>query len=284
MSRQRITRVGIIGTEAAHARHFLRFFNTDQRAPGWRVTAVVGSRTDLPILPEGSGVEFYTEVSELFDRVDAVLLCERDGRHHFAQAEPFLRNGVDVFINKPVAINAMEVEQLCEIAAQHGAVLEGGSALRYAPQVQQAARHSMSPRLIVVSGPADASSPYSGLHFYGSHHTELVSELLGNPAAPKMHTRLTSVSDEGRRTYVAAGEVGGCQVTMVFADPNALVSFGARVSFGEEQMVCETGPTAPLYAAQMEDFVSACTHRRAVNRGKLSTPVALLQQVVDQLT
>lgn len=276
------TRVGIIGAESAHVNHFLRYFRSG-RAPGWVVEAVADTdRAMLEPLRDEYEVETTTDYLDLVDRVDAVLVCGRDGRDHFAYAEPFLRRGVDVFLNKPVTTEPEQIAALGDIAAASGAVLEGGTALRFAPDFRRAAQKGV-PRSVTVTGPADASSPYAGLHFYGSHHTGLVSLLLGDPVSPNIDVGALAVGPPEGRSHVVAGQIEACHVTLVFTHPDRTSSFHARVSTPAGEVDCSTGPSAPLYVAQMEDFTWACSQRRAVDRGSLVAPVAIMQQVVNQL-
>jgi UDP-2-acetamido-3-amino-2,3-dideoxy-glucuronate N-acetyltransferase len=84
----------------------------------------------------------YPQVSFCGDYADVLLDPEIDGivlatpaTQHFAMAKRALRAGKDVFVEKPLALNVIEGEELIELAAKCGCVLMVGHILQYHPAV-----------------------------------------------------------------------------------------------------------------------------------------------------
>jgi len=76
-------------------------------------------------------VECFTD---MIGEVDGVLLARDDGENHLAFAMPFLRAGVPIYVDKPLALSRHEAELM--FAAQHySGQLFSCSALRYAREL-----------------------------------------------------------------------------------------------------------------------------------------------------
>lgn len=92
----------------------------------------------------------------LIDRVDAVVVAVPT-RAHYEIASEFLRHGVDVLVEKPIAATLEEAEELAELAAGRGALLQVGHVERFNPALIAAKPHLHEPRYIR----AERYSPYS---------------------------------------------------------------------------------------------------------------------------
>jgi UDP-2-acetamido-3-amino-2,3-dideoxy-glucuronate N-acetyltransferase len=85
---------------------------------------------------EYSGVRGYASFTEALEdpEIDAVALATPAEMHH-AMALEALRAGKDVFVEKPLALDVEEGQEIIETAAERGAVLMVGHLLRYHPAV-----------------------------------------------------------------------------------------------------------------------------------------------------
>lgn len=70
---------------------------------------------------------------DLLDKVDGVLLARDDCRRHLEFAEPFLRSGMPIYIDKPFAISTKDAEKLLSMQQYEGQIFSC-SAMRYAPE------------------------------------------------------------------------------------------------------------------------------------------------------
>lgn len=72
--------------------------------------------------------------TDMVGEVDGILLARDDGENHLAIALPFLRAGVPIYVDKPLALSRRDAESM--FAAQHySGQLFSCSALRYASEL-----------------------------------------------------------------------------------------------------------------------------------------------------
>lgn len=79
-------------------------------------------------------VEDYTE---LIGKVDAVILARDDVRNHWAMAEPFLKKGIPIYIDKLLAHNLGDLNKFISIAGK-GYPIMAGSSSRYTRDLEKA--------------------------------------------------------------------------------------------------------------------------------------------------
>lgn len=274
------TKVGLVGLDNSHIDHFLRYLNEEQRFPGWRVTTVAGELSERSYdLCQRYDLEMVPEPRDLVGRIDAALLCDRDGGAHLDQAKPLLEAGLDLFVDKPLALSSADASEMVAIAMRTGSVLRTGSAFRYTEKAQAAAHRSerTPPQLVIITGPADRRSPYGGIFFYGIHHVELLLEVLGNPHVAAEAIALDSVSHH--ETHVIVGSIGPTTFILNFVDPEVQTVFRAQIGFGSDVMDIDLGREKVSYAPLLDQFVAACTARGPASSAELVLPVVLLERI-----
>lgn len=169
-------RIGIVGTENSHADHYIRHFNVEERFGPHRVTALSGGSTERnrDLAGKGAITELLGEPPELIGRVDAAIVCSRDGARHPDEAIPLLRSGIPVLVDKPLACDEAGARSILDAARESGVPVTSFSALRVAEQTRALADGLHGPpQVVTVAGPADRASEYGGLFFYGIHVVEL---------------------------------------------------------------------------------------------------------------
>lgn len=77
-------------------------------------------------------VDHYTD---MIGQVDGILLARDDAETHLEFAAPFLKAGLPVYIDKPLALSVAEAKQLLELQRYPGQLFSC-SALRYAKEFQ----------------------------------------------------------------------------------------------------------------------------------------------------
>jgi hypothetical protein len=75
--------------------------------------------------------------SEMIGQVDGVLLARDDAETHYEFAAPFLKAGVPIYIDKPLALSVVEAQQLINLQ-QYPGQLFSCSALRYGKEFKLA--------------------------------------------------------------------------------------------------------------------------------------------------
>ncbi len=79
-----------------------------------------------------TGVE---DIQQLCTDVDAVLLARDDAEQHLSLAEPALRAGLPIYIDKPIALSQSALEILYGLEQYPGQIFTC-SAMRYSPELQ----------------------------------------------------------------------------------------------------------------------------------------------------
>lgn len=77
-------------------------------------------------------VDHYTD---MIDQVDAILLARDDYEHHLEISEPFLKAGLPIYIDKPIAINKNQANKILSLQKYEGQIFTC-SALGYAKEFQ----------------------------------------------------------------------------------------------------------------------------------------------------
>lgn len=84
--------------------------------------------------------------TDMIGQVDAVLLARDDAYNHLQYAEPFLRQGIPIYIDKPIALSVNDLDKLYALEQYSGQIFTC-SALRYSKQLvlTTADRQSLGP-------------------------------------------------------------------------------------------------------------------------------------------
>lgn len=211
-------RIGLVGIESDHAEDALRLFNRERRWPGYDVVALWGAAADAEragrlAVEYGVGI-VAPEPAAMVDEVDAVIVGARDARLHAAHAVPYLKRGIPVFVDKPLAISVTDADAMLDAAESSGALLLSGSALRWqansdALKVQAATLGRLSK--ITATGTFYPDSPHGGPAFYAVHAVELALEFAGQGIAD---ITVTASSDTAM-TLTGRGRLAAVEIRLV---------------------------------------------------------------------
>jgi predicted dehydrogenase len=113
------------------------------------VAAVDVDRERAAAAAAGTAAEALNDYHGLADRVDAVVVAVPTAAH-LEVAEPFLRRGVHVLVEKPMASSLADADAMIARADAAGAVLAVGHVERFNPAVQAAMPVLQAPRFIEV--------------------------------------------------------------------------------------------------------------------------------------
>ena len=193
-------KIGLIGTESMHAWAFAKTCNIPREDGSYnfqdvRVTAVYGvDDTEEHIkvtLEKGNIPTSISSIEEIYQYCNAFMILQRRGGEHLKYAEEIIKRGYPVFIDKPVCCTLEDMKRLQVLAAEHDAVICGGSGLKYSKQIKELKKlieeHSFGPiKGATINHSADMESPYDGIFFYIPHAIEMMLELFGyNPVSVK---------------------------------------------------------------------------------------------------
>ncbi len=107
-------------------------------------------------LTEQYGGKAYSDPDEIIEKVDAVTVSVPT-EYHRQVAEPFLRRGIGVLVEKPLASTLEDARFMLELARAHNCTLQVGYSERFNPIVQAMKKLQFKPRFIE----AQRISPYT---------------------------------------------------------------------------------------------------------------------------
>lgn len=147
-------------------------------------------------------------IEEMLGKVDAVMIVQRDGTLHAKAALPFVKEGYPVFIDKPFTCNVKDAELLVSESKKSGALLFGGSTLKYDKHVnrlKEEIKTTIADGEKMISGyvsyPLYANEKYGGIHFYSHHLIEEMITVFGDSVrsvfAKPYGVRAAAIADYG---------------------------------------------------------------------------------------
>jgi len=137
-------KVGVIGTGHLGKLHIKMFKQTDN-------CELVGIYDSDPQQSENAGKEFNVNIFEsqelLLKSVQAVSIAAITSAH-YKIARECLKNGIHVFIEKPITAGIEDAEELVEIAGRNKLVLQVGHVERFNPALLSLEKHIIEPLFI----------------------------------------------------------------------------------------------------------------------------------------
>ncbi|QDT25403.1 Gfo/Idh/MocA family protein [Gimesia panareensis] len=172
--------VAVVGVGAL-GRHHARIL---AGLEGVNLCAVADTNPDQgQAIAEQHGTRWVANYRELFDSVDAVSLAVPT-HAHLAIASEFLSQQIPVLVEKPIACNLAEAEELVRIADAHQTLLQIGHVERFNPATQAAFQRCPQPRFIRserVSPYTFRSTDIGVIHDLLIHDIDLVLSLVQSP-------------------------------------------------------------------------------------------------------
>jgi len=278
-----MVRVGIVGSDNSHAEAFSKLCNVPQdlTVADAKVVAIFGvdpARTK-EVATLGNVPRIVDRPEEMIGSVDAVLVVFRHGGLHRRYAEPFLRAGIPVFVDKPLAISPDDARALLDLAEANNTPLTSFSTLRYSRDMLAFVKEAeeVGPvSLSVFSGPADRQSEYGGLPFYGIHTVELAQALNG-PGVISVH------AVENKKNIVATLMYEDGRVTVLNFLGDAAYVFH-MLAFGKKGHVGRALDAGTCYKDGLEIVLAMVrTGKRPLERNELLEPVLILDAIERSL-
>lgn len=192
MSRVRVAVVGV----GALGRHHARILS---QMPHVQLVGVADSHADRGRdVAEKCRTRWVADYRDLLDRVDAVSIVVPTCAH-LSVAGEFLRRGVPVLVEKPLAGNLEDGSQLAQLARQMGVILQVGHVERFNPAMKVAATEVHEPKYIRcerLSPYAFRSTDIGVVHDLMIHDIDLVHWLAGSSDVVRVEAMGVSVMGE----------------------------------------------------------------------------------------
>ena len=216
------------------------------RIPGARVTHIwTDDPADAVKVAKASKIEHVVARAEdVIGHVDAAIIATDDGDDHVRRARPFIEAGLPVFVDKPMATNAADLDQFLRWHLD-GKTILSTSGMRYAPEMREVAaqREQLGDLRWLTSFTCKTWERY------GIHALEAVYPIAG-PGILHVRTEHQAGSD-----IVHLRHRSGVQVTLA-AIHDAFGSFGNVHVYGTKgQLPLRLTDTYPAFRGQLVAFI-----------------------------
>lgn len=214
-----------------------------------------------------SGIEHVVDRAEkMMGRVDAVILARDDPKNHVIMAKPFLDADIPIFIDKPLAITAEDLDFFTEQNAM-GKLFMSCSSMRYAKEVGKARSELASLgtiKLATVVGKKDWIK-------YGVHMLEALYALLDDPKAISVQ----HLSEPGKDIVLINFEDGLLATVHIFKD----ISLTFQLSlFGQDGWrLVEIKDSYAMFRENLKEFI------HSVKEGRSRLPFDLTENIIRSL-
>ncbi|MEO8069911.1 MAG: Gfo/Idh/MocA family oxidoreductase [Acidobacteriota bacterium] len=239
----------------------------------------------------GTAAQALTDAEALLGRVDAVTIAVPTV-DHLEVARPFLKRGIHVLVEKPMAPSLDEADELLRLARASGATLAVGHTERFNPAINAALRVLRSPKFVEVhrlSGFPERSLDIDVIFDVMIHDLDIMlamdrSEVVGVEAVG-VPVLTPKIDIANARIKFASGCIANITASRISRDkvrkvrcfqPDMYVS----VDYGTQELEVwqlkprpgerpsiEGGPVSVTHAEpllrELEDFIAAIRERRA---------------------
>jgi predicted dehydrogenase len=189
MARLRTAVIGVGHLGKEHARVLAGFPEVD-------LVGIADVNSDQArLVAERCGTKAFPHHQPLLDVVDAATIVVPTIQH-YSVAGDFVRRGISVLVEKPLAESLQRAQILVDLAERHAALLQVGHIERFNPAYEEAKRFDFKPRFIDCErlGPFSGRSTDIGVVFdLMIHDLDLLLDFVGCP--------VRSVEAVGRTVY-----------------------------------------------------------------------------------
>ena len=186
----------MVGLDTSHAVEFTRRLQApdcppDLRVAGARVVSCVRFVTafqDAAGLDrrqsqlQAWGVAVGTDLDAALHDVDAILIAINDPALHLEYMRRCATLKKPIFLDKPLAANLAQGQEIAAIAAEQEVALCSASSLRFVPALRRACEQVREPRSAATWGALGRAPAGSSIVWYGVHAVEMLQRALGRGA------------------------------------------------------------------------------------------------------
>jgi predicted dehydrogenase len=141
MARLRLAVIGVGHLGREHARILAGL-------PGVELAGVADTNSDqAEAVARRLSTQAYRDHVPLLSEIDGAIIAVPTLYHH-AVASDFLRRGVPILVEKPLASNLEQAEELVALASRHGTLLQVGHVERFNPAFEDLARRPLQPKFV----------------------------------------------------------------------------------------------------------------------------------------
>lgn len=207
--------------------------------------------------------------TDMIGQVDAVLLARDDAYNHLQYAEPFLRQGIPIYIDKPIALSIDDLDRLYALEQYSGQIFTC-SALRYSKQLALTTvdRQSLGPIKQIT-----AFTPKSWCK-YAVHIIEPVLNMLSEGDEPVEMTAPASDKSDGSGSLMVCWE-SGIQ-TNFFALGNGQSPISIRIFGTDSWMDFTFTDSFCAFKSALQAFIQGVSDKKVMSDRAFNTTVVQL--------
>ena len=216
--------------------------------------------------------EIVSKPEGMIGKVDGVLLARDDAENHLEFAEPFLRAGLPIYIDKPIALSLSALNELYELEQYSGQIFTC-SALRYSNELMlsESDREAIGDIQQIV-----AFTPKSW-EKYAVHIIEPVLKMLPNGDVP---VHFANIPGLRKSTHDSSGTLlvrwsSGIQ-TSFFATGNGMTSLSIRIIGTNGCKDLNFSDSFSAFKAALEAFVQGIIQKEIASPRKFNSQVVEL--------
>jgi len=267
-------KIALIGVENSHAPAFAKLIR--DKSEKYSDLEIIGvysydGAAARKMVEDGLAPMAADTPTYFLGNADAVINTARHGDAHYEYSMPYIKAGVPMFIDKPFCISSRNAAEMVAEAKKSGALLCGGSCLKFAPEMAALKEEIASGVIGAVmsasmSAPVNMSNPYGNFYFYAGHLAQMLLSMFGLPA---------SVYAVAREKTVTAF----CR----YPDLEAVLNYTANYTYsitvyGEKENRYVTLSTP--YEPELDEFCSMLRSGKMEGTYEdLTAPVALLNAI-----
>lgn len=270
-------KIVILGCENSHADTFLGFI---AKGGKYADVSVVGVYSHDPAAADRLAAKYGVRPMQRWDeavgQVDGVIVTARHGDNHRKYAEPYLREGLAVFMDKPFTVSEEDAVAFLRKAKKVGAKVCGGSSCRFDALVQtlRADRIAEAGGKTVggfVRCPISLGNPNGGFFFYAQHLAEIVGEIFGRYP-------LSVRAQRGEKSVGVTFRYDGFDVYGLYVDESYNCYYALRNAVNADQGGAFTvGAENPCFYKEFDEFYALLSGgAQALPWNDLAAPVFVL--------
>jgi len=137
-------------------------------------------REELIKIASIHGITVVSDIEDMIDRIDGVLILTRYPYKNLEYSRPFIEAGIPTFIDKPFAPNTDIAYEIVRLSRKHNTPIMSTSALRYAVELEPL-KSFLKERRDIWGGNIVAPGDFRVENtLYGIHAVEILSALFGS--------------------------------------------------------------------------------------------------------
>lgn len=246
-------KIAILGVENSHADAFGKLVKENPKYSDVEIVGIYSEEEDAVkrILDAGYATYAAESPDEFLGKVDGVVITARHGNNHYKYAMPYVKAGIPCFIDKPFCADLALAEELAQTAKENGALLCGGSCLKFIDELKPLARIAKNKK--VVSGhiccPVNMDNQYGGFWFYTQHLIEMLIAIYGR----NVKSVLAHCPDDKKNRLTVIFDFGEFDVCGFYCSPYRY-SAGLRTA---DNQIYDTfcDDVAYTYVNEFDEFV-----------------------------